>query len=88
MRISQSAELLALHNRLAGQIVRQIVKPTIDAGGDYTAVLVLLESVAAGTIHAVSKLGGDEIVLDVFMKGVSERLAALRLGPIQTGGSA
>jgi hypothetical protein len=86
--VSLNDTLTELHNRRAGQIVREIVKPTLDAGGTPASVLVLLESVTAGTIHALTKIGGDEIVLDLFMKQVSERLALLRLGPIGAKGSA
>ena len=34
-----------IHNRNAAAIVQQIIKPTLDAGGEMTDVLVLLESV-------------------------------------------
>ncbi len=69
-----------VHNRLAGDIVRQIVKGPLDAGGDVTDVLVLLESVVSGVLLTFAKLGRDEIVLETLTKGVSERLAKIRLG--------
>ena len=77
-----------LHNRLAGEIVARIVKPPLEAGGQYTDVLVLLESVVLGVILMAVKLGGDEKVLDVFIEGVRKRLAEQRLGNIETTGSA
>lgn len=77
-----------LHNRLAGEIVAAIVKPTIEAGGDHAAVLVLLESVIAGTVVVLAKLGGDEVVLDVLVEGVKARIAELRLKDAPPHGSA
>ncbi|MPZ58474.1 MAG: hypothetical protein GEU91_18675 [Rhizobiales bacterium] len=77
-----------IHNRMAGEIVRSIVKPPLDAGGQMTDVLVLLESVVLGVILVAVKMGGDEIVLDTLVDGVKKRLAEQRLGPITTAGSA
>lgn len=77
-----------LHNRLAGQIVASIVRPPIEAGGDITDVMVLTESVLAGVILTVVRPGGDEVVLDVLFANVKRRLAEIRLGRIETGGSA
>lgn len=77
-----------LHNKLAGEIVKLIVKPTLDAGGEYTAVPVLLESVILGVVLMAVKLGGDEIVLDEVMANVKRRLAEQRLGDIETHGHA
>lgn len=77
-----------LHNRLAGQIVASIVRPPLEAGGTTTDVMVLFESVVVGVSLAVIKLGGDEAVLDVVLKGARERLAEIRLKPIKPEGSA
>lgn len=77
-----------IHNQAAGEIVKQIVKPTLEAGGEFTDVLVLLESVILGVMCVAVKLGGDEIVLDQVMAGVKQRMAELRLGDIETEGSA
>lgn len=76
----------ALHNRLAGQIVASIVKPPLEAGGQFTDVLVLLESVIVGVLLMGVKLGGDEIVFDSLMERVKGRLAELRLKDIKTEG--
>lgn len=77
-----------IHNRMAGQIVASIVKPPLEAGGSFTSVLVLLESVILGVMLVGVKLGGDEKVLDEVVKHVKERLAEQRLGKIDTAGSA
>lgn len=77
-----------VHNQVAGDIVRQIVKPTLEAGGEMTDVLVLLESVVLGVMFVAVKLGGDEVVLDKLVEGVKRRMAEQRLGPIETKGSA
>ena len=75
-----------LHNRIAGPIVASIVKPVMDAGGSYTDVLVVLESVVVGVMLVVVKLGGDNIVLDVFFEAIRARLAKDRLEPITPRG--
>ena len=77
-----------LHNQLAGRIVASIVKPPLDAGGDIKDVLVLAESVVAGVIIACTKIGGDEVVLDAFIKGVKTRLAQIRLQDVKPEGEA
>ena len=77
-----------IHNRDAGKIVASIVRPTLEAGGKETDVLVLLESVVTGVLLALVKLGGDEKVLDVFTANVRLRMAALRLKDIKTEGKA
>lgn len=77
-----------IHNATAGEIVKQIVRPTIEAGGQMTDVLVLLESVVVGVALVAIKLGGDEIVLDQVLAGARKRLAEQRLGPIVTAGQA
>lgn len=77
-----------LHNHLAGSIVASIVKPPLEAGGQFTDVLVLLESVVVGVILMGVKLGGDEKVLDTMVAAVKARLAEQRLSGIDTAGSA
>jgi hypothetical protein len=76
-----------IHNETAGAIVAQIVRPTLDAGGQMTDVLVLLESVVTGVMLVAVKLGGDEIVLDTLIEGVRKRMAETRLGPIDPAAS-
>lgn len=77
-----------IHNEMAGKIVASIVKPPLDAGGEFTDVLVLLESVVLGVMLVGVRLGGDEKVLDVLMEGVKQRLAEKRLGSIEVSGNA
>lgn len=69
-----------IHNRLAGQIVASIVKPPLEAGGQMTDVLVLLESVVTGVILVASKQNGTTFVFDKLIEGVTARLAEHRLG--------
>lgn len=77
-----------VHNKLAGEIVRQIVKGPLDSGGDITAVLVLAESVIVGVALATIRLGGDEKVLDIMLDAAKARLAEIRLKDIETKGKA
>lgn len=77
-----------IHNRIAGEIVKQIVKPPLEAGGEFTDVLVVLESVILGVMLMGVKLGGDEKVFDVLVERVKGRLAEQRLGGLPPAGSA
>jgi len=77
-----------IHNELAGKIVASIVKPPLEAGGQLTDVMVLLESVILGVVLMAVKLGGDEVVLDEVMLHVKERLAEQRLSTIEPSGNA
>ena len=77
-----------LHNRLAGQIVASIVRPPLEAGGSFTDVMVLAESVLVGVALACIKLGGDEVVLQVMFDAARARLAEIRLSDLSTDGSA
>lgn len=83
-----SEKLTAIHNELAGKIVAAIVKPTLEAGGQFTDVLVLCESVIVGVILMAVKFGGDELVLDTLVAAVKKRLAEQRLAGIDTAGRA
>jgi hypothetical protein len=78
--------VVAIHNVKVGEIVKQIVKPTIESGGDVKDVLVLLESVVAGVLLFAVKVGGDEKVLDVLTDGVRLRMAEIRLGDLPVAG--
>ena len=71
-----------IHNRDVGGIVKAIIKPTLEAGGQFTDVLVILESVITGVLlFAVeSGFGNDERVLDKVVEGVKARLADQRRG--------
>lgn len=76
------------HNAKAPEIVNEIVRGPIMAGGDLKSVLVLLESVITGVCLATIRLGGDELVLDEVVKNAKERLAKARLKDIAPGGRA
>ncbi len=78
----------ALHNKLAGEIVAQIVRGPLDNGGKVTDVMVLAESVVVGVALATIRLGGDEKVLDVMFEAAKTRLAEIRLKDIEAKGSA
>lgn len=78
----------ALHNKLAGEIVRSMVKPVMDGGGTFSQVWVLLESVVLGVCLTSLRLGGDNKMIDEMVLHVKERLAQQRLGDIETKGSA
>lgn len=77
-----------IHNQIAGPIVASIVKPPLDAGGQFTDVLIVLESVILGVMLIAVKLGGDDKVLDLVFERVKERLAEQRLSKIDPAGSA
>lgn len=71
-----------LHNRLAGELVKALVKPIVEAGGRPTDVLVLLESVALGVCLYLGETaeitGTPEEVVDKLADGVKQRWAADR----------
>lgn len=83
-----ATDLTEQHNQLAGPIVSSIVAPVIEAGGGASDILVLLESVAAGVIHVVTRLGGEEVVIDTFAAGLRKRVADLALRKTSPKGSA
>lgn len=86
MMNTQRSAQTEIHNRIAGEIVASIVKPPLEAGGKFTDVLVVLESVVVGVMLVGVKLGGDEIVLDTLVAGVKKRLAEQRLGDLPAAG--
>lgn len=47
-----------LHNKLVADIVKSIVKPPTEAGGHFSDVLVLLESVVTGVLLVLGKMEG------------------------------
>ena len=67
-----------VHNQLAGPIITAIITPVVKAGGNYQDVIVLLETIIAGTILFISKPGGEGIIWDALHEGVGERLVDLR----------
>lgn len=76
--------LTELHNKAAGKITRLIVKPTIQAGGQATDVMVLLESVVMGVAMVCLTPGQEAPYLDLMVERVKKRIAeihALRTSP-------
>ncbi len=76
-----------LHNRLAKQIVEQIVKEPIAAGGTMSDVMLLCESVLVGVVLGCFQLGSDVKVLDSIVGRVKERLAQVRLEDLEMKGN-
>jgi hypothetical protein len=76
-----------LHNRLAKQIVEQIVKEPIAAGGTMSDVMMLCESVLVGVVLGCFQLGSDVKALDLIVGRVKERLARIRFEDLETKGS-
>jgi hypothetical protein len=76
-----------VHNRLAKQIVSQIVNEPIAAGGNISDVMVLCESVLVGVVLRCFQLGRDEQAFDLIVGRVKDRLAKIRLEDLETKGS-
>lgn len=78
-----------LHNKLAGDVVKTIVKTPLEAGGQMSDALVILESVVLGVVLVATKYGyPEDVTLDELTKHVRERLDELRLAAVKTLGSA
>lgn len=75
-----------LHNRLANQIVSQILHEPMAAGGTVSDVMMLCESVLVGVVIGCFELGNDVKALDLIVGRAKERLAAVRLSEIETKG--
>jgi hypothetical protein len=67
-----------VHNHHAPLIVESIIRPMLEAGGDTTDILVVLETVVTGVLLWSVKEGGDEKVVDILLKSVKERMAEIR----------
>ena len=76
-----------LHNRLAKQIVSQIVNEPIAAGGTMSDVMMLCESVLVGVVLGCFQLDSDVKVFDLIVSRVKEWLAKIRLEDLETKGS-
>lgn len=71
--------VVALHNRQAGKIVRQIIMPTQQAGGKASDAMVLLESVIAGVALMIARPGGGDALIDIVAARAKQRFAELEL---------
>jgi hypothetical protein len=76
-----------LHNRVAKQIVAQILNETRTAGGSYSDLLVICESVLVGVVTECFRLGQDSKVLDVLFAAAKTRLAKIRLEHLEPKGN-
>jgi hypothetical protein len=89
MTEGKNHELLAeTHNAAIKNIVASIVKPPLEAGGDLTDVMVVMESVLTGVMLVGVRLGGDEAVLDLMVGQVKARLNEIRMSAVKAEGSA
>jgi hypothetical protein len=76
-----------LHNRLAEQIVSQMMNEPIRAGGTISDVMALLESVLVDVMLGCFEPGSDVKALDLVAGRVKERLAEARLEKLEAKGS-
>jgi hypothetical protein len=76
-----------LHNRLAKQIVSQIVNEPIAAGGTISDVMMLCESVLVGVVLGCFQLGSDVKAFDLIVTRVKERIAKARMEDLETKGN-
>lgn len=65
-----------IHNEAAGQIVRQLVFPTLQAGGDISDVMVLTESCVLGVVLFCEKLGADKTSIDIMLESLVDEVRA------------
>ena len=70
------------------EVTRRILYELVETFPEPEARLVALESIVVGVMAYTVKTGGDNEVFDVFSCGVRDQLAQMRLGPIETEGSA
>ncbi len=77
-----------LHNVVAPAALHALCDPIIAGGGTGSDVLIALESVVAGAFLMAVNLGGDNIVFDVMVERLRERLAEVRLGALLPAGKA
>jgi hypothetical protein len=75
-----------LHNRVAKQIVAKILNETRAAGGSYSDLLLICESVLVGVVVECFRLGHDAKVLDLLFTAAKARLAKVRLADLEAKG--
>jgi hypothetical protein len=76
-----------LHNRLAKRVVAEIIEETRAAGGSYSDLLVISESVLVGLIVECFRLGHDSKVIDLVFTAAKARLANVRLKDVRAEGT-
>ena len=85
---SLSAEAATeLHNRVARQVVAQIINETKAASGSHSDLLVICESVLVGVIVECFRLGHDSKAIDLVFTAAKARLARVRLEDLQAEGT-
>lgn len=76
-----------LHNRLAKRVVAEIIEETRAAGGSFSDLLVISESVLVGLVVECFRLGHDSKVIDLVFTAAKARLANVRLKDLRTEGT-
>ena len=79
---------VAIHNRIADDIMKLMLEPITDHEGDYTDVLLLLESIITGIVLGIVKEGSEETVLDKVVETTKKRMAMIRLSEAAPHGNA
>lgn len=67
-----------LHNRLANQIVSQIVEEPLAVGGTMSDVMFLCESVLVGVVLGCFEHGADSQMLEILFDRARERIVKMR----------
>ncbi|NKJ39562.1 hypothetical protein [Rhizobium sp. SG570] len=76
-----------LHNRVAKRVVAEIIEETRAAGGSYSDLLVISESVLVGVVVECFRLGHDSKVIDLVFTAAKARLANVRLKDVRAEGT-
>jgi hypothetical protein len=76
-----------LHNRVAKRVVAEIIEETRAAGGSYSDLLVISESVLVGLVVECFRLGHDSQVIDLVFTAAKARLAQVRLKDLRAEGT-
>lgn len=92
MQMSEKPQLTAeaateLHNRVAKRVVAEIIEETRAAGGSYSDLLVISESVLVGVVVECFRLGHDSKVIDLVFTAAKARLANVRLKDVRAEGT-
>ncbi len=92
MQMSEKPQLTAeaateLHNRIAKRVVAEIIEETRAAGGSYSDLLVISESVLVGLVVECFRLGLDSKIIDLVFTAAKARLANVRLREVRAEGT-
>lgn len=75
-------------NDAATKALEALLKGTVGKGCQPVDAIIACESTIVGLVLAVSRPGGDEIVVDTIFEGVKARLAEVRLNGVKPAGHA